>query len=56
LWRTVLSDRSPWSLSPDGELGAAVSLIVENGRVTRISVMRNPRKLARLDETAELAR
>ena len=40
----------------DGELGAAVSLVVENGRVTRIYVMRNPRKLARLDQTAELAR
>ena len=40
----------------DGELGAAVSLVVENGRVTRIYLMRNPRKLARLDETAELAR
>jgi RNA polymerase sigma-70 factor, ECF subfamily len=40
----------------DGELSAAVSLVVENGRVTRIYVMRNPRKLARLDETAELAR
>ena len=40
----------------DGELGAAVSLVVENGRVTRVYVMRNPRKLARLDKTAELAR
>ena len=40
----------------DGELGAAVSLVVENRRVTRIYVMRNPRKLARLDQTAELAR
>jgi RNA polymerase sigma-70 factor (TIGR02957 family) len=40
----------------DGELGAAVSLVVENGRVTRIYVMRNPRKLTRLDETAELVR
>ena len=40
----------------DGELGAAVGLVVENGRVTRIYVMRNPRKLARLDETAKLAR
>jgi RNA polymerase sigma-70 factor (ECF subfamily) len=39
----------------DGEL-AAVSLVVENGRVTRIYVMRNPRKLTRLDEPAELAR
>jgi RNA polymerase sigma-70 factor (TIGR02957 family) len=40
----------------DGELGAAVSLVVENGQVTRIYVMRNPRKLARLDQTADLAR
>ena len=40
----------------DGELIAAVSLVVENGRVTRIYAMRNPRKLTRLDETAELAR
>ena len=39
----------------DGE-PAAVSLVVENGRVTRIYVMRNPRKLTRLDEPAELAR
>src|SRR5918999_1681350 len=36
----------------DGELSAAVSLVVENGRVTRIYVMRNPRKLMRLDEPA----
>jgi hypothetical protein len=40
----------------DGELSGAVSLVVEDGRVTRVYVMRNPRKLARLDETAELAR
>jgi RNA polymerase sigma-70 factor (TIGR02957 family) len=40
----------------DGELIAAVSLVVENGRVTRIYAMRNPRKLTRLDETSELAR
>jgi hypothetical protein len=39
----------------DGEL-AATSLVVENGRVTRIYVMRNPRKLTRLDQPAELAR
>ena len=39
----------------DGEL-AAVSLVVENGRVTRIYAMRNPRKLTRLDEPAALAR
>jgi RNA polymerase sigma-70 factor (ECF subfamily) len=35
---------------------SAVSLVVENGRITRIYVVRNPRKLTRLDELAELAR
>jgi hypothetical protein len=39
----------------DGE-PAAVSLVVENGRVTRIYVVRNPRTLTRLDELAELGR
>jgi RNA polymerase sigma-70 factor (TIGR02957 family) len=39
----------------DGE-PAAVSLVVEDGRITRIYVVRNPRKLTRLEEPAELAR
>jgi RNA polymerase sigma-70 factor (ECF subfamily) len=39
----------------DGQL-AAVNLVVENGRVTRIYAIANPRKLTRLDEPAELAR
>jgi RNA polymerase sigma-70 factor (ECF subfamily) len=39
----------------DGQL-AAVSLVVEDGRVTRIHAVANPRKLTRLDEPAELAR
>ncbi|MFF2412275.1 RNA polymerase sigma-70 factor [Streptomyces sp. NPDC058092] len=39
----------------DGE-PAAVSLVMENGRVTQIYLVRNPRKLTRLDEPAELAR
>ncbi|MEU1202734.1 RNA polymerase sigma-70 factor [Streptomyces sp. NPDC005813] len=39
----------------DGE-PSAVSLAVEDGRITRIYVVRNPRKLTRLDEPAELAR
>lgn len=43
-------------LEADGELLAAVSLLVEDGRVTRIYAMRNPRKLARLDEPAGLTR
>ncbi len=35
---------------------AAVSLVVENGRVTRIYAIANPRKLTRLVEPAELTR
>ncbi|MEV6126619.1 RNA polymerase sigma-70 factor [Streptomyces violaceusniger] len=42
-------------LAFDGE-PAAVSLLVENGRIARIYVVRNPRKLTRLDVPAELAR
>jgi hypothetical protein len=38
----------------DGEL-SAVSLAVENGRVTRVYLIRNPEKLTRLDHPAELA-
>ena len=39
----------------DGELAAA-SLVVEDGRIARIYVVRNPRKLTRLEEPAALAR
>ena len=39
----------------DGRL-AAVSLVVEDGRITHIYAMANPRKLTRLEEPAELAR
>jgi RNA polymerase sigma-70 factor (TIGR02957 family) len=42
-------------LEIDGQV-AAVSVVVENGRVTRIYAVANPRKLTRLDEPAELAR
>lgn len=35
---------------------AAVSLVMENGRVTQIYLVRNPRKLTRLDRPAELTR
>ncbi len=38
-----------------GEL-TVVTFAVEDGRITRIYAMRNPEKLARLDEPAELAR
>jgi hypothetical protein len=55
--RTVWLNGAPAGrIDLDGELGAAVSLAVDHGRITRIYVMRNPRKLARLDEPAELAR
>ncbi|GGV72718.1 RNA polymerase sigma24 factor [Streptomyces longisporoflavus] len=40
----------------DGELATALSLVVENGRVTRVYLVRNPQKLTRLDEPSELAR
>ncbi|MGW1165409.1 RNA polymerase sigma-70 factor [Streptomyces sp. NPDC002550] len=39
----------------DGE-PSAVSLTVEDGRITRIHVVRNPHKLTRLDEPAALTR
>ncbi len=42
-------------ISVDGEV-AAVSLVVENGRVARVYLMRNPHKLTRLAEPAGLAR
>ena len=40
----------------DGELDTAVGLVVEDGRITRIYAVRNPHKLARLDEEATLSR
>ncbi|MGQ4487083.1 RNA polymerase sigma-70 factor [Streptomyces sp. SAS_281] len=39
----------------DGELATAVSLVVEEGRISRVYLMRNPRKLTRLDEPVPLA-
>jgi RNA polymerase sigma-70 factor (ECF subfamily) len=40
----------------DGELNTAISLTLHNGRITRIYIVRNPHKLARLDEPARLSR
>ena len=40
----------------DGELDTAVGVVVEDGRVARIYAVRNPHKLARLDEEATLSR
>jgi RNA polymerase sigma-70 factor (TIGR02957 family) len=53
---TTLNGAPAGRIEIDGVLSAAVSLVVENGQVTRIYAMANPRKLARLDEPAELAR
>jgi RNA polymerase sigma-70 factor (TIGR02957 family) len=39
----------------DGQI-AAVSLVIEDGRITRIYTIANPEKLTRIDEPAELAR
>ena len=39
-----------------GGLNAAVSVAVEDGRITRIYVIANPHKLARLDAFAALTR
>jgi RNA polymerase sigma-70 factor (ECF subfamily) len=39
-----------------GELDTAVSVMVADGRITRIYAIRNPHKLARLDEEATLSR
>jgi RNA polymerase sigma-70 factor (TIGR02957 family) len=39
-------------IDPAGEFDTAVSLTVQGGRITRIYAIRNPHKLARLDEPA----
>lgn len=43
-------------LDIDGRLDTAVSLVVERGRITHIYAVRNPEKLARLDELATITR
>ena len=43
-------------LDVGGHLDTAVSLAVENGRITHIYAVRNPHKLAGLQEVADLAR
>ncbi|MCX4992416.1 MULTISPECIES: RNA polymerase sigma-70 factor [unclassified Streptomyces] len=40
----------------DGELATALSVVVENGQVTRVYLVRNPRKLTSLDKPTGLAR
>jgi RNA polymerase sigma-70 factor (TIGR02957 family) len=43
-------------IDADGELSSAVTFEVEAGRITRIFVIRNPDKLGRVGEVAELSR
>lgn len=41
---------------PNGEFDSAITFLVEEGRISRIYVVRNPHKLTRLDTVAELRR
>jgi RNA polymerase sigma-70 factor (ECF subfamily) len=43
-------------IDPGGENETAVSFVIEDGLITRMYAMRNPHKLARLDEVAQLSR
>jgi RNA polymerase sigma-70 factor (ECF subfamily) len=43
-------------LDPGGELNTAITFAIEDGRIARIYAIRNPRKLGRLGEPAELRR
>ena len=53
---TVWLNGAPAGRIEVGGEPAAVSLVVEDGRVTRVYLVGNPRKLTRLDEPADLAR
>ncbi|HSF26367.1 MAG TPA: RNA polymerase sigma-70 factor [Actinomycetes bacterium] len=43
-------------IDPGGENDTAVSFVIENGRITQIFAIRNPHKLGRLGEVAQLRR
>jgi RNA polymerase sigma-70 factor (TIGR02957 family) len=43
-------------IDPAGELETAITFVVEDGRITRMYAMRNPHKLGRLDDVADLRR
>jgi RNA polymerase sigma-70 factor, ECF subfamily len=51
-----LNGGSAVRLDLDGELNAVASLVIEDGRITRIYAVLNPQKLARLGEEASLSR
>jgi RNA polymerase sigma-70 factor, ECF subfamily len=54
--RIVWRNGAPAGRIQVGGQSIAVSLVVENGQVSRIYAVANPRKLTRLDQPAELAR
>jgi len=55
--KVVWLNGSPGSrIDIGGELNTAVSVTVENSRITRLYAIRNPHKLARLDGIADLTR
>jgi RNA polymerase sigma-70 factor (TIGR02957 family) len=43
-------------IDPGGELETAITFVVDGGRISRMYAIRNPRKLGRLDDVAELRR
>jgi RNA polymerase sigma-70 factor (ECF subfamily) len=43
-------------IDPGGEFDTAITFVIEDGRITRMYAMRNPHKLGRLDEAADLRR
>jgi RNA polymerase sigma-70 factor (ECF subfamily) len=43
-------------VDPGGEFDTAITFVVEDGRITRMYAMRNPHKLGRLDDVADLRR
>ncbi len=53
---TWLNGAPALRIDPGGELDTAVSLTVENGRISRIYAIRNPHKLTGLDKVASLTR
>jgi RNA polymerase sigma-70 factor (ECF subfamily) len=53
---TFLNGALAARIDPGGEFDSAISFAVEDGRITAIFVVRNPDKLGRLEEAAELRR
>jgi hypothetical protein len=43
-------------IDPGGEFDTAITFVLDDGRITRMYAIRNPHKLRRLDEVAELRR